>query len=274
MGSILSVANSDAAAFYDGVWAEFGDLDRGSPAAFHRRRIIRRLSLAHASSARRVLDAGSGQGLLVRELALHMPAAVVAGADVSELSRAATARANPDAPVFQLDLSAPDFEARETELGHFDLVICSEVLEHLPDDREAVMRLAQLLDERGCLIVTLPGGRMSRFDEAIGHLRHYDQTSLRRLLSDAGFDVVECFAWGFPFQNLYRTAVRVASRIALPRAPTQTPRRSLLGDTMKGGYEILGRVLLPLFYLNRPFWGEQLFAVAMRRRRSEPPAGK
>lgn len=255
-----------SAEFYDTVWNEFGHLDRGSPAAFHRRRIIRRLALTHAASARRVLDAGSGQGLLVRELSLHMPAAIVAGADVSERSRAHTARLNPDAPVFALDLQAPNFEEQARALGRYDLVICSEVLEHLPDDQESARRLRDLLEEGGRLIVTVPGGRMSRFDEAIGHRRHYDRRSLERVLRGAGFEVVECFAWGFPFQNFYRAAVRVASRVALPKSSTQPARRSLLSDTMQAGYEILGRALLPLFYLNRPYWGEQLFAVAVRPR--------
>lgn len=267
----MNVANGHASEFYDAVWDEFGHLDRGSPASFHRRRIVRRLALTHAASSRRVLDAGSGQGLLVRELALHMPQAIVAAADVSARSRAETARVNPDAPVFELDLQARDFETRAPALGRFDLVICSEVLEHLSNDREAAQRLRALLEAGGHLIVTVPGGRMSRFDQAIGHLRHYDRSSLERLLRDAGFEVVACFAWGFPFQNLYRTAVRIASRVAFSQRGARTPphstearRRSLLGDTMQAGYEILGRALLPLFYLNRPYWGEQLFAVAVR----------
>jgi SAM-dependent methyltransferase len=257
---------SGSAAFYDAVWAEFGHLDRESPASFHRRRITRRLALTHASSARRVLDAGAGQGLLVRELSLHMPAAVVAGADVSTRSRAETARVNPDAPVYELDLQAPDFEAQARALGRFDLVVCSEVLEHLPNDAEAVRRLGDLLEDGGRLIVTVPGGRMSRFDEAIGHLRHYDEDTLASVLRGAGLEIVECFAWGFPFQNLYRSAVRIASRVAFRRGSTRTPRRSLLSDTMQAGYEMLGRVLVPLFYLNRPYCGEQLFAVAVRPR--------
>lgn len=262
----MSVAEGHAGEFYDAVWEEFGHLDRESPASFHRRRITRRLALAHAASARRVLDAGAGQGLLVRELALHMPAAVVAGADVSARARAEIARVNPDAPVFELDLRAPDFAEQARALGRFDLVVCSEVLEHLPDDLEAVRRLRELLDDGGRLIVTVPGGRMSRFDRAIGHVRHYDRSSLTRVLRDAGLEVADCFAWGFPFQNLYRSAVRVASRVAFRSDSAESPRRSVLGDTLKAGYEILGRALVPLFYLNRPYWGEQLFAVAVRER--------
>jgi hypothetical protein len=37
---------------------------------------------------------------------------------------------------------------------------------------------------------------------------------------------------------------------------------------------MLGRVLVPLFYLNRPYWGEQLFAVAVRPRGAAARAGK
>ena len=104
---------------------------------------------------------------------------------------------------------------------------------------------------------------MSRFDELIGHHRHYDTTTLAALIKSAGLEPLEVFAWGFPFQNLYRSAVRVASRAQFGRPKPQAKARRV-GGVLSKGYAFFGAALKPLFYLNRPYWGEQLFAVAQQ----------
>jgi SAM-dependent methyltransferase len=40
--------------------------------------------------------------------------------------------------------------------GHFNLVICSEVLEHIPDTRSAVKELRRVINSEGSLIVSSP----------------------------------------------------------------------------------------------------------------------
>ncbi len=256
-----------AEAFYDDVWQRYGELDSASPAAFHRRRLVRKLALEFAPLAHDVLDAGCGQGELLRVLGLALPGARLAGADVSSESRRVAQLRNPNASFFALDLLAPDFESvHAARLGRYDLVVCSEVLEHLADDALAVARLRLLLSEGGHLIVTVPGGKKSRFDELIGHLRHYDVRRLDSLLDEQGFAKVRVFAWGFPFHNAYRTAVRVASRFAFRRSgATGANDSGGVGGVLGKAYALGSRLLKPLYYLNRPYWGEQLVAVARRR---------
>ena len=81
----------------------------------------------------------------------------------------------------------------------------------------------------------------------------------------AELDVLELWAWGFPFQNLYRSAVRVASKWSMPS--DTAPSETALGRALGTAYTLFGRALKPLFYLNRRFWGEQLLLVAKRRAR-------
>jgi hypothetical protein len=109
---------------------------------------------------------------------------------------------------------------------------------------------------------------MSRFDELIGHQRHYTPQRLRELSQHANLEPVEVLAWGFPFQNLYRTAVRVVSRVSMPKpgeAPKTTSSGRNIGGVLGAGYSLFGRALKPLFYLNRNFWGEQMLLVARKR---------
>jgi SAM-dependent methyltransferase len=259
----------DAGEFYDEMWERYGHLDSASPAAFHRRRLILELCTRYAAGARQVLDAGCGQGELLQELRLGFPNATLCASDVSLASVRETKRLNPNLEVLQMDLCVPDFERVYRQyLGRFELITCSEVVEHIPDDCLAVERVARLLAPRGTLVLTVPGGKMSRFDELIGHQRHYSPERLRELSQHANLEPVEVLAWGFPFQNLYRSAVRIVSRLSMPK-PGEAPKTPSGGRNISGvlgaGYSFFGRALKPLFYLNRNFWGEQMLLVARKR---------
>lgn len=283
----------DVQTFYDRMWQDFGDLDARSPAAFHRRRLIAELVRQHAPTGAQILEVGCGRGEQLLELQRKLSQPHLGGADVSKTALAATRRLVPEAEVFQLDLASHDFEQTHGErLGYYDVVVCSEVLEHLTDDRLAARRLRSLLAPGGHVVLSVPGGTKSRFDEAIGHRRHYSPQTLGTLLVDSGFTELAVQAWGFPFHTLYRSAVRLASRLAMrpeqigqeggPR-PESMPDASQDGNgtldgrgrpeaagpaslskTLRRLYVLSGRGFKPLFYLNASRWGEQLIAVAKR----------
>jgi SAM-dependent methyltransferase len=265
---VLPESTVAAAEFYDEMWERYGHLDAASPAAFHRRRLIIELCARHAPGAMQVLDAGCGRGELVSELRRAFPRAALAASDVSLASVRETQRLNPDLEVLQMDLSRDNFaEFYAQYLGRFELITCSEVVEHIPNDRLAVQRVASLLAPGGTLVLTVPGGKMSRFDELIGHQRHYSEGALLALTLGAALDPLAVLAWGFPFQNLYRTAVRVASRWSMPSAsePASGGASGGISALLGAGYALFGRALKPLFYLNRNFWGEQMLLVARKR---------
>ena len=250
------------------MWQRYGHLDAASPAAFHRRRLIVELCTRHASAAAQVLDAGCGRGELVRALRGAFPSARLCASDVSLASVQETQRLEPSLEVLQMDLEALHFDdTYRAYLGRFGLITCSEVVEHLSHDRRAIEHLSQLLAPGGVLVLTVPGGKMSRFDELIGHQRHYDSGALNELALSAGLEPLEVLAWGFPFQNLYRMAVRVASRASMPgrgEPSSSSPSRSI-SNALGAAYALAGRALKPLFYLNRNYWGEQMLLAARKR---------
>ncbi len=268
---------ADTGSFYDSVWDRFGDLQAVNPAVQHRHRLIEARVARHLTNGvGRVLDVGCGPGRLLRRLARRFPKVELCGSDVSERSLELARENGSEAELFPLDLMADDFTGWK-HLGHYDVIVCSEVIEHLPNDLLAIQRLRWLLGDDGRLIVTVPGGRRSRFDERIGHQRHYTRRTLATLLVEAHLNPLEITEWGFPFHNAYRSLVRTASQLAFspsphPRTSPETPPESpsepspgtdeTLSPTLQGLYALTAHAMNPLYHLNAPFWGEQLIAVA------------
>ena len=75
----------------------------------------------------------------------------------------------------------------------FSTVICSEVLEHLPDDRQALQQIAGIMHRAGSLILTFPHrhGYFGVDDRFVGHLRRYELEEMRERIREAGLTPVE-----------------------------------------------------------------------------------
>jgi SAM-dependent methyltransferase len=87
----------------------------------------------------------------------------------------------------------------------YDVIICSEVIEHIADDNKVLLNLYSLLNTNGKLLITVPYLRKNwgKFDEISGHVRRYDKNELEDKLKGAGFTLLESFGWGNFFYSLY-----------------------------------------------------------------------
>jgi SAM-dependent methyltransferase len=156
------------------------------------------------TDARAILDVGCGDGGLGRTLKERAPCRVVGVTFAA--AEAAQARAVIDA-VVQADIDSADF----TELGTFDAIVCSHVLEHLKDPGAVLRRLRPHLAPNGTLVVALPNpllwrqrlaflaGRFRYTDGGImddTHLRFFDWETARQLIENAGFAVADATAEG------------------------------------------------------------------------------
>lgn len=132
------------------------------------------------------LEIGSGLGHYARTwLALgeRVTASEGTAARVEAL-RARLAQAAPEVPVRLL-------HAPVTERGEFSAVVACNVLEHIPDDVEALRSFKGLVRDGGRIVLIVPAFdlAMSAFDRAVGHQRRYTVPALRRVLSRAGLQV-------------------------------------------------------------------------------------
>lgn len=157
----------------------------------------------------RVIDAGCGAGTLSFEAARI--AAHVDGIDGAErmidLARASAQEGGIANVSFEVAL----FETLSDRAGRYDLVLCSSVLEYLPDLAAEIARLSALLRPGGRLILSLPNGR-SRYRrfEALAwrvtgrpryyrHVRHVPtSTEVRAILKRLGLTVLETVYYADP----------------------------------------------------------------------------
>ncbi|HEV7759908.1 MAG TPA: glycosyltransferase [Acidimicrobiales bacterium] len=223
----------------------------------YRRRVRWALERLALRPGDRLLDAGTGLGNVLHVAERAAPGATAVGVDRSaeRLGRArAEGVAAPVARADLLDLPVPG--------GAFDAVLCSEVLEHLDDDRVALVELRRVLRPGGRLVVTVPhadypfawdpinrtlerlGRRPIRRGPVVGiwtdHVRLYRPADLRERLRTAGFvvdEVDEQTHHALPFTHLllYGLGRALVERRMLPAAARRAASRYQPGPEAVAG---------------------------------------
>jgi SAM-dependent methyltransferase len=237
---------------WDSHWDAYASAAERNPAQRYRRKLI--LSMLGAEGApapARLLDIGSGQGDLAAEVRAAFPGAQVLGLELSASGVEVARRKVSGADFLQWDLLT-ERQPPEPHRNWATHAICSEVLEHLDEPEHLLANARAWLAPECRLIVTVPGGPMSRFDRHIGHRKHYRGEQLRALLERAGFRVEAAHGAGFPFFNFYRRVV-IARGSKLIGDVAHEP--SLAARIAMGAFDAL-------FRWNLPTRGWQTVAVA------------
>jgi SAM-dependent methyltransferase len=163
---------------------------------------------AHADDL--VLDCGCGYGFTLRVLSKLTEARLV-GLD---LSAERVREVQKQLPSDRTTVVQGSGMSLPFATGSFDKAVCSEVLEHLPDDQAALSELFRILRPGGTLVVTVPaarypagwdpvnyilerttgrhiGGERTLSGIWYGHLRLYTPDQLRAAAEQVGFEVEE-----------------------------------------------------------------------------------
>ncbi len=150
-----------------------------------------------------ILDAGCAEGFVSQRLLEEWPGAQVVGIDVDIGALTRGQRLNPVTRFGSGDITSLPFKDKS-----FDLVICTEVLEHLPHPESALSEL-QRMTRRYCLLSVphepffrlsnlMRGKNISRLGDDVDHYHHWGALAFRRLTNHYFHPVSSRFP--FPWQ--------------------------------------------------------------------------
>jgi trans-aconitate methyltransferase len=214
-----------------------------------RRRIIR--NIIKKLDVKTCLEAGCAQPFLM--LDLKAMGIKMTGCDISVPVIEDNTKTYSDMDFFVTDLCSNMEMSRGRP--EYDLVTCSEVLEHLPDYQKAIQNLCKL--SKKYIIVTVPSGKRYPTDEALGHLRHYEPDMLIKPFEDNGFKTVRVMKTGFPFYSLYKRLINIGGGVALSK-------KYLFGRY--GSFEkFVSNFVYLLFYFNIFPFGNWLIILAQKK---------
>ncbi len=109
---------------------------------------------------------------------------------------------------YGINIFIGNFEELPYSENFFDLITMWHVLEHLPDTKKTLTKISKIIKKDGLLVIAIPNVRSYIYnflyrtikgkpleifnpDMRELHLYHFDQFSIRRLLTETGFNIVK-----------------------------------------------------------------------------------
>jgi 2-polyprenyl-3-methyl-5-hydroxy-6-metoxy-1,4-benzoquinol methylase len=196
----------------------FGSADAPHTAAYLTDHI---LAICRRVSARRVLDLGCGNGALCG--ALSAAGFEVVGCDPSEDGIAFARRTFPHIPFHLLGVYDDCAVLGDDD---FDVVVSTEVIEHISRPRSLPRFASKVLRSGGHLVLTTPyhgyiknlalavSGKLDAHFTVLwdgGHIKFWSRATLSRLLTEEGFDVTGFIGAGrIPY--LWKSMIVIAQK--------------------------------------------------------------
>lgn len=128
-------------------WVEVTDKFRGLESFFHKLRERAVLKIVNKyKKGEKILDAGCGTGLILR----HLPKGSF-GIDINPRNIKKAKKHVPFSKIIEADIEKTPFRSNE-----FTTIVCTEVLEHLPNPKKALSELNRILKKEGVVIGSVP----------------------------------------------------------------------------------------------------------------------
>jgi trans-aconitate methyltransferase len=207
-------------------------------------KLVERFAPVQSNGKLRVCELGCGTGA---NLDVVKDRYDVVGVD-SSLQALEYARSRLGARVFQGELPADiDLPAES-----FDVLLLSDVVEHVEDDRGSMDTAMRLLKAGGIVVVTVPANPWlySEYDVRLHHVRRYSKKQFQTLMKGTGGEI-KLLSYFNTLLFSPAVAVRLLGKVMPKRDPMralEVPRKAVnevLATTMMSEAMALGRLPLP-----------------------------
>ena len=207
----------------------------------------------------KILDVGCSSGVFLKDLEkLGFNSDNLFGIDISEKA-ISNSKKNGLKNTFVMDAQNITLDEK------FDIIVASDCLEHLENDRKALNNWSNLLNKKGQLFVFVPAfmSLWSYHDEVNMHFRRYKKNELKSKIENENLTVIKSSYWNFfLFVPIY-----IFRKISSLFSPNKSGESDI-----KIGNPIMNSVLLKLLIfenkllkkINSPF-GVSTFCIAKKR---------
>jgi 2-polyprenyl-3-methyl-5-hydroxy-6-metoxy-1,4-benzoquinol methylase len=186
---------------YDQWWDDFISTNIDDPGTMYRKDLM--ISMVHKYNPKSVLDAGCGSGIFLQEIQ-KVYDGKLAGCDVSGKVIDRNKKLIKNIEFFTINLNSKNKVDKQ-----YDMVLCSEVVEHLSDWKQSIETLTGLTKKGGYLLITTQSGKRYNHHLAIGHLQHFTVKMLADELKKYKMEIVEGYNSGWPFMDLKNVLVNL-----------------------------------------------------------------
>ena len=156
--------------------------------------------------------------------------------------------------------------------GAVPCVVCSEVLEHVEDDRRAIQEFGRVIETDGTVIITVPHGKFyfASDDRFVSHFRRYTIDEMRDKLNDAGLKLSETRKVLGPLEKVVVLSCVIAFRIvhAVDRRTSPASRNGVMPLWMRAllpFWRVFNAVLTPLARLDAFIMPRSISTVVLFR---------
>ena len=148
-------------AFYDRMWEEVPAAQLNNHEKARLRAIRDALARLNLGSGLNVLDVGCGRGWLSGLLLRHYGSVTAYDLSIEPIAKARESFPEVDFQTRDVMADPPDAE--------YDLVVSSEVIEHIQDQQRFVDNLVDVTKSGGHLLLTTPNAKLKAHWESAGH---------------------------------------------------------------------------------------------------------
>jgi SAM-dependent methyltransferase len=158
-----------------------------------RRAMLARIGPLSASAE--LIDVGCSSGYMLEDLRYALANAHLTGVDLVAGGLRRAHQHVPDATLLQAD--ACDLPLDDECM---DAAVSANLLEHVPDDTQALREILRILrpGARAVIVVPFGPGTYDYYDRFLGHERRYGKGELARKAHAVGFEVLEDIRLGAP----------------------------------------------------------------------------
>lgn len=155
--------------------------------------IVRLVNKYSSDKNVKILEIGCAQGYLIERLR-DIGYKNASGVDVDKglINKAKAKGLN----VLCMDIMNNNFDDES-----FDLIICSDIMEHIKDEYKFVSEVKRILKRNGVAFVFVPAFMFlwSYHDEINRHYKRYKASDLKKLFSENGFEIEKLSYWNMSF---------------------------------------------------------------------------